>query len=757
MVQEKFETGMYVVDQDFQILNINDTMAQMYPTVKVGDICYRAVALLDKQCDNCPLRADDALFYNPIRKEWIHANAATMDYPGHGKCYNVQFHIRQNLSVAGTGSLQNENIDEHIRELSGGTLDVCVLGGYCAPGSPLSHANERMVKLMGYETVEEMSQDVDGLVSNTIHPDDVERVTVDLTKCAMFGGHFETTYRMYRKGHTWFWVVARGKRIQTDDGAYVLLCVITDMTEVVQRQDALRQQNEQLLKKELTSQMVLEKMPGGYHRCSNAPGWPFLYFGTSFEKITGWSREEITKKFDNLFVNMVYPEDIPLCAGIVDNVEKTGYSNAVYRIKKKGGGYIWLSDSTSKVELGEETFYHGTVADVTPHIEELEKAKQAAEASNLAKSTFLFNASHDIRTPMNAIQGFAHIIQENAHDPEIVKATVHKLQRSGQVLLTLMNDVLELSRIEQGKETVNRHPLDMQAHVEKLHEMMVMEMEHSGIQFRMENRLVHTKVFADDLKLTRIAMNFLSNARKFTPPGGTVTFGVVEKNFTGTTATYTLFVRDTGIGMSEEFQKRAFGQFEREHSSTVSGVAGSGLGLAITKKIADLVGGKLEVESQLGQGTCMMCSVTLHIAQESDFQPEGTAAAAILDGKRVLLVEDNDFNREIARYIFESLGVRVDEAENGAICIDKLTSNPAGTYDFILMDIQMPVMDGMTATKQIRRLQDPGRSRIPIVAMTANAFEEDRQKCLDVGMDGHIAKPMDAKTVLQELARVLAK
>ncbi len=757
MVQNRFETGMYVVDTDFRIVSINNAMAELYPEVHLGDICYRAIAMQNCQCATCPLKTDNALFYNPIRREWIYANAAEIDYPGHGLCYSVQFQKRLSVTVQSRGALQEENMEEHVLELSGGNMNACALAGYCAPGSPLSYANEPLLRLLGYSTIEELSQDVDGLVLNTIHPDDMDRVTRDLTRCAQQGGLFETTYRMHRKDHTWFWVVGRGKRVETRSGEYVLLAVITDMTEFVKRQNELREQNQQLLQEALTSQAVLEHMPGGYHRCAPKDGWPFLYVSASFEEITGWTREEIRTELDNQFTNMVLPEDYAICAGIVANIQKTGYSNAIYRVRRRDGQIIWVSDSTMKVELGEETFYHGTLANVTPQITELENARQEAEASSQAKSAFLFNASHDIRTPMNAILGFAHIIKENVHHPQRVLDTVHKLQESGQVLMTLMNVILELARIERGKETVDRRPLDMQAHVDKLYEMMAQEMAESRIDFRVENELPHPLVFADDLKLTRIAMNLLSNARKFTPAGGRVTFGVKESDFDGENAVYTLFVEDTGIGMSKEFQARAFDQFEQERSSTVSGVSGSGLGLAIIRKISELVGGRCHLESELGKGTRITCSVPLRIAEASDFSPAPLTAESSFNGRRLLLAEDNDFNREIARYVFENLGFEVEEAENGVICLEKLIASPAGHFDLILMDVQMPVMDGLTATREIRSLNHPIIAGTPIIATTANAFEEDRQRCLEAGMDGHIGKPLDATAVVMELNRVLQR
>ncbi len=757
MKQKKFATGMYIIDDNFRIVNLNRALAETYPNVKIGDLCYEALALRDAQCDICPLKSDNTLFYNPLRKEWISANAAEVDYPDCGRCYNVQFQIRQRVADAKGEELQNENMDGHILELSGGKADVCAIGGYCDIGSPLSYANQSLLDLLGYSSVEDLSAGIDGLVSNSIHPDDVDRVTKDLTRCAMNGGIFETTFRMSKKDRSWFWIVARGKRVELENGMYMLLCVITDMTEFVKRQSRMKAENEALIKNELTSQAVLSHMPGGYHRCANKEGWPFLYFGKSFEDITGWTKEEIEKKFGNLFINMVLDEDIPLCAGIIENIEKNGYSNAIYRIKKKGGGSIWVSDSTMRVTIGEDTFFHGVLADVSAQIEDMEKAKYEAENSNRAKSTFLFNASHDIRTPMNAIKGFSHIIESNPDDPIVVRNTIKKIIQSSNVLMTLINDVLDLSRIERGKDSVNLRPLDMIIHAAKLYEMFTAEMRDAGIDFTMENKISHADVLGDDLKLTRIAMNMLSNAKKFTPAGGSVSFGINESDYDGSSAIYTLVVRDTGIGMTEQFQKHAFEQFERERSSTESGISGSGLGLAIIKRFTELMGGTCSLKSKIGEGTEITVSVRLCMSEIEIPKMEKVFENSDYSGKRILLVEDNEFNREIGKYVFEGLGFEVDEAENGVQCIDKITSEPEGYYDLILMDIQMPIMDGYSATREIRRLKSSAKADIPIVAMTANAFDTDRKKCFDVGMNGHIGKPFNAEDVASELGAIFKK
>ncbi len=881
MVQDSFETGMYIIDDGFTILNVNDTMKKLYPSVKVGDICYKAIALQECQCPVCPLLQDDALFYNSLRKEWISANAATIDYPGHGRCYNVQFHVRHNISDATSISMPGENMDAHIMELSGGSLDVCVIGSYCEPGAPLSYVNMHLVKLMGYDSVEEMRSAVDGMVFNTVHPDDVERVTADLTACAINGGTFETTYRLRRKDSTWILVVAHGKRVQIASGAYTLLCVITDMNEFLRRQSELQQENETLLKGRIPSNEALESIPSGYHRCINDKGYTFQFVSKSFEQLVGYTAEQLRLELNNKFINLVLPEDLPLFARLEHGVDTSGAGNVayrirrrdgqirwvqdssravdwagtpciqctiadvtefmeqqleflrqktqfdmvseripcgyhrctvdngfllefvsdnfleimgydkreeligkpfldfvdpedrklfmdhepilsrdgkvdlVYRIRRKNGTARWVKDSTLRIHYNGKDTYQCILADITEHVEGLHEARKQAEASNRAKSTFLFNASHDIRTPMNAIHGFANIIEENAENPAIVRDAARKLKHSGDMLLSLMNDVLELSRIEQGKETVNLQPLDIQNYTEKLYEMLAQEMQKDGILFRLENRMAHPLVFADNLKLSRIAMNFLSNARKFTRAGGSVTFGVIESDYNGNSATYTLFVQDTGIGMSKEFQELAFEQFERERNSTASGISGSGLGLAIAKKLSDLVGGICVIESELEKGTKISCSVTLDLAQEKDFQTDGVLSSENLSGMHILLVEDNDFNREIAHYILAGMGMTVEEAVNGAECLEKLNPSPECHFDLVLMDIQMPVMDGYETTKAIRCHDNPSISKIPIIAMTANAFDEDKQKCLAVGMNGHIAKPIDPESIKKELAAIL--
>ncbi len=504
---------------------------------------------------------------------------------------------------------------------------------------------------------------------------------------------------------------------------------------------------------------LLEKLsanvPGGYHRCSTTGGFKLQFVSQSFLDVIGWTKEELEEELDNDYINLVAPEDREFFLSHEPILTRDKRVELVYRICRKDGSRRWIQDATIYTEKDGEEFYQCTLMDITEYVEKINKEKERAEASNLAKSTFLFNASHDIRTPMNAIQGYARIIADHVNEPEIVADAVQKILQSGDMLTTLVNDVLEVSRIERGKDEVEKRPIDMLVHADKLYEMFVFDMKHEGIHFEMQNEIEHPLVLGDDLKLTRIAMNLLSNARKFTPAGGTVTFGIKESEYDGEQAVYTLYVRDTGIGMSREFQERAFEQFERERTSTESGVVGSGLGLAIIKRLCELMDGEYHIESELGKGTEITVKAPLKLSKDTVDVSDVIVDYELFDGKRILLVEDNEFNREIARYTLENANFIVEEAENGIVSVDKLLKAEPGYYDLVLMDIQMPIMDGYKATQEIRNIDNKQISNIPIIAMTANAFDEDKQKCLDVGMNGHLGKPLEVDVLMKEIAKVL--
>ncbi len=623
-------------------------------------------------------------------------------------------------------------------------------------GFRLEFVSESFLETVGYERDELLGRSFMELIA----PEDRE-LFLSHEEELVKNGKVELVYRVMRKDGSYRWIKDCTTRVEyLEKSSYQ--CILADITDFVIRQEEIQKKNLALMREKNLTKVIEKTMPGGYHRCRADKGCPFTYIGGHFTDIVGFTKEEIARDFDNLYVNLLWDEDKGAISTYEDMLAMRGkgnvYDNSIYRLKHKDGGYRWVSDSTMFVDMGENSFFQAVISDITPYIEALEAAKKEAEASSQAKSTFLFNASHDIRTPMNAIKGFAHIIEQNADNVEIVRDTVRKIQAASDTLMTLMNDILDLARIERGKEEIKEEVVDVYSHSKNLYEMFSASMKAAGIDFVMETQETPVRVLCDSLKLTRIGMNMLSNAKKFTPAGGRVVFGAEQVAIDEKTATYRFYAKDTGIGMSEEFQHRAFEEFERERTSTESGIMGSGLGLAIIKKLVGLMGGEIAVNSELGKGTEISATISFPLVDEDKLKGNAESFESVdMTGKRVLLVEDNEFNREIARYILEDLHFEVDEAENGLLCVKKLLSAEAGYYDLILMDLQMPVMDGYRATEEIRRISDRGRASVPIIAMTANAFDEDRKKCLAVGMDGHVGKPIEIEVLLREIAMVQKK
>ncbi len=392
---------------------------------------------------------------------------------------------------------------------------------------------------------------------------------------------------------------------------------------------------------------------------------------------------------------------------------------------------------------------------------ELTKAVDTAEAANRSKRAFLFNMSHDIRTPMNAIIGFTNLAEQNINDKKKLSDYLDKIMVSSKHLLALINDILDMSRIESGKVNIEAVPVCILDQLQLVMDVIHSDIEAHGLNY-VEQRvdLDDIYVYADALHVNRVLINILSNAVKFTPEGGTITLTLRErKSEHEGHAYYDFIIEDTGIGMSEEFQKRIFEQFAREKTSTVSRTQGTGLGMSITKSLVDLMNGDITVESELGKGTVFTVSLEFMLTTEN--MVLGSAVEQEIHtkediaGKRVLLAEDNELNMEIAISILEAMGLEVDTAIDGSVALDKIESQPAGFYDLVLMDIQMPMMNGYESTKAIRTLDDPKKANIPIVAMTANAFEEDKKAAFAVGMNDHIAKPLDVDVITQVITEQL--
>lgn len=391
------------------------------------------------------------------------------------------------------------------------------------------------------------------------------------------------------------------------------------------------------------------------------------------------------------------------------------------------------------------------------HETELEKAVHEAKCANEAKTRFLFNMSHDIRTPMNAIIGFADLLEKHIDEKERVRDYIGKIKSSSEFLLSLINYVLETARIESGKMSLKKEVCCASRLIESLTDVFEPEVCKKGLTYSYTKDIEHEYVMGDDTKVREIFINIIGNSLKYTPAGGKITIDIREIPFDRENyIAYKIVVEDTGIGMSEDYLPHIFEEFSREHTSTESKVVGTGLGLPIVKALIDLMGGTIEIESEVGKGTKTTVMIPFEIATQEQILEEQQKAKEFvpedIKGKRILVAEDNELNAEITLTVLKEKGLLVERAANGKECVEMLKEKPADYYDMILMDIQMPEMDGYQATEMIRNLGD-SRAAVPIVAMTANAFEEDRQKALDAGMNAHVSKPVD----MNVLFRVMAK
>ena len=396
--------------------------------------------------------------------------------------------------------------------------------------------------------------------------------------------------------------------------------------------------------------------------------------------------------------------------------------------------------------------------------DKLEIALKKAEDASFAKTRFLNNMSHDIRTPMNAILGYAQLMEDELKEKDLpeISEYLKKLQQSGNLLLSIINNVLDMARIESGRMEIDENYGMIEDIWQTLFEIFDDEAKKKNIALHYTINVEHEHILTDVTKVKEIFVNILSNTMKYTPSGGSVMINIDELPCSG--PGYMIVrtrVSDTGIGMSQEYLTNIFEAFTRERNTTKSKIAGTGLGMSIVKKYVELLGGTIDVESELGKGSTFTVTLKHKIADENyyvkNYAENPETYSEILKDRKILLAEDNDLNAEIAEAILERAGLKTERVEDGIQCVNKIEKMPAGTYDMILMDIQMPKMNGYKATQAIRRLPDKDKAYIPIIAMTANAFAEDRKKAFDAGMNGHIAKPIDIEKLGAVILSVLNK
>lgn len=393
--------------------------------------------------------------------------------------------------------------------------------------------------------------------------------------------------------------------------------------------------------------------------------------------------------------------------------------------------------------------------------EELEKTAEAAEAANRAKSTFLFNMSHDIRTPMNAIIGYAELAGKHLSDSDKLNEYIKNIQVCGKKMLSIIDNVLELARIENNKAVLEESITKADDSLDSCVIMFQNSIKEKHQELIVDKEIQYPYLYMDNAHVSEIILNILSNAIKYTGEGGKICCSLKQKPYEKEGwCLLEISVADNGIGISEDFQQHIFESFSRERTSTASGIEGTGLGMGIVKKLVDLMKGTIEVESKLGEGSTFTVRIPCLIAKQEEISEKRLIKQEdkkSLAGKRILLAEDNDINAEIAMELLKEEGLILERAENGVICVEKLEKAPEGYYDLILMDVQMPDMDGYDATRKIRRLDDPEKAKIPIIAMTANAFAKDRKMALSSGMDDYVSKPVDMNLLVPLLEKYLVK
>ncbi len=403
--------------------------------------------------------------------------------------------------------------------------------------------------------------------------------------------------------------------------------------------------------------------------------------------------------------------------------------------------------------------------------EAIKDALVQARKANEAKSTFLSSVSHDIRTPMNAIMGFTNLAQTHIDEKETVQNYLEKIRSASRHLLSLINDVLDMSRIESGKIQIEESEVSLPDVIEEIQNMIQPMAEEAHQEFIIEKDVRDNFIYTDKLRLNQVLINLLGNAIKFTPQGGKIWLTIKqEAEAPEGYGVYQFSVKDTGIGIAPEFIDKVFKAFEREQTTTLSGIQGTGLGLSITRSIIEMMGGRITVASEVNKGSEFtvklifllqdvegnrLSSEELAALRKEEARRAEEERKVLFAGKHILVVEDNYLNMEIIRTILREEGIVVEEANNGKMAIEKLLESPAGTYEMLLMDVQMPIMDGYEATKQIRGMADKGYAEVPIVAMTANAFEEEKKKALSLGMNAHISKPVEINHLFEIITKII--
>ena len=642
-------------------------------------------------------------------------------------------------------------------------------------GHPLwMRANAKMAELLGICDVSVMSpEEMYDFWFNRIKPEAKESVMASIDR--MKSGKVEEATYLWEHpaiGDRYMRFTGSGKAV--DGKGYVLNGYCSDVTGLVNKE---KEQQKAMARMGAEIQRAYEIVKFVSRSCTsiyriNMQDGRLMHVSTVNEKVHNalGNEGDARERFLEFCEKLVKPEwrEEMLAFTNLDWVREQLKTQSIIKHEFECSACGWVIGSFVAGKRGDDgycTEVVWTTVDVNEQkkkelsqLNALEDAKRAAVEANRAKSSFLLNMSHDIRTPMNAIIGFTGLLEKHQEEPERRQDYLNKLKESSALLLGLINNVLEMSRIEKG-----HLDLDVQAcGVEQMYDMFCSVfldmMIQKGITFCHSMDVEHEFLFCDPIKVRDVVLNLLSNAYKYTPSGGKVELYIrevpcEEEGF----AIIETVVKDNGLGMSAEFIPHMFEEFSREHNTTDVKVEGTGLGMPIVKNLLDLMGGTIEVESELGKGTTFKVYIKHRIAKKSDVINVDMPDVSDVDfrGRRILLAEDNDLNAEITMEVLKDIDFVVERAEDGQICVEMIDAAPAGYYDLILMDIQMPRMNGYEATRIIRQMKDKEKANITILAMTANAFEEDKREAIESGMNAHLSKPIEVEKLIKTLKRRL--
>lgn len=637
------------------------------------------------------------------------------------------------------------------------------------------YANKAVLRLFGCDTMEELREFTGNSFRGMVHPEDLNEVEESI-KCQIEKSQYDldyVEYRIIRKNGEIRWIEDYGHFIHSKMGG-IFYVFAGDATE---KRIKKEKELEEVRKEQFRRQVIIEALSMDYESIFYVnldENWMQAYrFSERIEYQFGNGCAVCAfAGFDKEYIERwVHPDDRKLVARasspqyIRKRLSKGRMFHVNYRIIKDGKPeYLQLRvvnvgelDPVSRIVMG----YRSVDDEIIHEMEQkdiMEDTLRRAKLANAAKNTFLANMSHDMRTPMNAIIGFNELAKKHMSEKEKLENYLKKAEEAGEQLRVLINDVLEISRMESGDMRMEEVKCSLFDVVKEVRDFVVPEAEAKNITYFPDlSGIRHKYIYSDPQKLLHVLLKLTGNAVKYTEEGGWISLCVIEKKEASKDyACYQFVVEDNGIGINREFQNQIFEPFERQKNTTMSGVPGTGLGLAIAKNIVEMMGGTIEIESIEGKGSKFTVTLSLRIQenQENKSKPEGWTQE--LKKRRLLLVEDNDFNMEIETELLSEAGFIVDTAVNGSIAVDKVRNSRPGDYEVILMDIQMPVMDGYQATKEIRSLKDRETAAIPIIALSANTFDEDRKKSMECGMNAHIAKPVDIELlseIIEEMCR----